>query len=111
TGAGAATVDPTKPPRLAAELADRAPEPAASRNEHPDSKDDLETLLKLAAGAISRLQSHQLGGLEQTRTNADGTQVTTWQLEIPMRNAHDIVPLQVRVQREDTPEREDAAET
>jgi len=74
----------------------------------PDSKDDLETLLKLAAGAISRLQSHQLGGLEQTRTNADGTQVTTWQLEIPMRNAHDIVPLQVKVQREDTPEREEA---
>jgi hypothetical protein len=73
----------------------------------PDSKDDLETLLKLAAGAISRLQSHQLGGLEQTRTNADGTQVTTWQLEIPMRNAHDIVPLQVKVQREDTPEREE----
>jgi hypothetical protein len=78
---------------------------------HPDNKDDLEMLLKLAAGAISRLQSHQLGGLEQTRTNADGTQVTTWQLEIPMRNAHDIVPLQVKVQREDTPEREDTADT
>jgi hypothetical protein len=77
---------------------------------HPDSKDDLEMLLKLAAGAISRLQSHQLGGLEQTRTNADGTQVTTWQLEIPMRNAHDIVPLQVKVQREETPERDDPAE-
>ncbi|SEQ39147.1 hook-length control protein FliK [Pseudomonas sp. NFACC02] len=77
----------------------------------PDGNDDLETLLKLAAGAISRLQSHQLGGLEQTRTNADGTQVTTWQLEIPMRNAHDIVPLQVRIQREDTPEREEAPET
>ncbi|MGH8420373.1 MAG: flagellar hook-length control protein FliK [Pseudomonas sp.] len=78
---------------------------------HPDSKDDLETLLKLAAGAISRLQSHQLGGLEQTRTNTDGTQVTTWQLEIPMRNAHDIVPLQVKLQREDAPEREDTPET
>jgi hypothetical protein len=77
---------------------------------HPDSKDDLEMLLKLAAGAISRLQSHQLGGLEQTRTNADGTQVTTWQLEIPMRNAHDIVPLQVKVQREETPEHDDPAE-
>lgn len=76
----------------------------------PDNKDDLETLLKLAAGAISRLQSHQLGGLEQTRTNADGTQATTWQLEIPMRNAHDIVPLQVKVQREDTPEREQTPE-
>ncbi|WP_296259218.1 MULTISPECIES: flagellar hook-length control protein FliK [unclassified Pseudomonas] len=78
---------------------------------NPESKDDLETLLKLAAGAISRLQSHQLGGLEQTRTNADGTQVTTWQLEIPMRNAHDIVPLQVKLQREDAPEQEDTPQT
>lgn len=77
---------------------------------HPGSKDDLEMLLKLAAGAISRLQSHQLGGLEQTRTHADGTQVTTWQLEIPMRNAHDIVPLQVKVQREETPEREEQSD-
>lgn len=76
-----------------------------------ENNDDLETLLKLAAGAISRLQSHQLGGLEQTRMNADGTQVTTWQLEIPMRNAHDIVPLQVKVQREDTPDREETPET
>ncbi|MGE6385375.1 flagellar hook-length control protein FliK [Pseudomonas sp. NPDC078416] len=78
---------------------------------HPESKDDLEMLLKLAAGAISRLQSHQLGGLEQTRTHADGTQVTTWQLEIPMRNAHDIVPLQVKVQREETPERDDPSDS
>ncbi|PHX40158.1 flagellar hook-length control protein FliK [Pseudomonas sp. NZIPFR-PS5] len=77
---------------------------------HPENKDDLEMLLKLAAGAISRLQSHQLGGLEQTRTHADGTQVTTWQLEIPMRNAHDIVPLQVKVQREETPERDEHAD-
>ncbi|MFK3970527.1 flagellar hook-length control protein FliK [Pseudomonas sp. NPDC087358] len=76
----------------------------------PIDKDDLETLLKLAAGAMSRLQSHQLGGLEQTRTTAEGTQVTTWQLEIPMRNAHDIVPLQVKVQREDTPQRDENPE-
>jgi hypothetical protein len=76
----------------------------------PVDKDDLETLLKLAAGAMSRLQSHQLGGLEQTRTTAEGTQVTTWQLEIPMRNAHDIVPLQVKVQREDTPQRDENPE-
>lgn len=76
----------------------------------PENEDDLETLLKLAAAAVSRLQSHQLGGLEQTRTAADGTQVTTWQLEIPMRNAHDIVPLQVKVQREDTPDRESPKE-
>ncbi|MBI6739417.1 flagellar hook-length control protein FliK [Pseudomonas syringae] len=74
-----------------------------------EKENDLEILLKLAAAAVSRLQSHQLGGLEQTRTNADGTQVTTWQLEVPMRNAHDIVPLQVKVQREDTPD-QDAAE-
>ena len=77
----------------------------------PEADDDLETLLKLAAAAVSRLQSHQLGALEQTRTNSDGTQVTTWQLEIPMRNAHDIVPLQVKIQREDTAAREDAQET
>jgi hypothetical protein len=68
-----------------------------------EKEDDLELLLKLAAAAVSRLQSHQLGGLEQTRVNAEGNPVTTWQTEIPMRNAHDIVPLQVRIQREDTP--------
>jgi len=78
--------------------------PLPSRSLISEGKDDLEILLKLAAAAVSRLQSHQLGGLEQTRTAADGTQLTTWQLEIPMRNAHDVVPLQVKVQREDKPE-------
>ncbi|MBX8605990.1 flagellar hook-length control protein FliK [Pseudomonas cichorii] len=73
-----------------------------------EKEEDLELLLKLAAAAVSRLQSHQLGSLEQTRTNADGTQVTTWQMEVPMRNAHDIVPLQVKMQREDAPEQEAA---
>jgi hypothetical protein len=85
------------------------PLPARSLG-NPENEDDLETLLKLAAAAVSRLQSHQLGGLEQTRTASDGTQVTTWQLEIPMRNAHDIVPLQVKLQREDTPERDEPKE-
>ncbi|WP_419205570.1 flagellar hook-length control protein FliK [Pseudomonas syringae] len=84
--------------------------PLPSRNVGGEKEDDLEILLKLAAAAVSRLQSHQLGGLEQTRTNADGTQVTTWQLEVPMRNAHDIVPLQVKVQREDKPDPETGEE-
>jgi hypothetical protein len=85
--------------------------PLASRSVKGGGKeDDLEILLKLAAAAVSRLQSHQLGGLEQTRTTAEGGQLTTWQLEIPMRNAHDIVPLQVKVQREDTPEKDKAAD-
>jgi hypothetical protein len=85
------------------------PLPARSLG-NAEKEDDLEMLLKLAAGAVARLQSHQLGGLEQTRTAADGTQVTTWQLEIPMRNAHDVVPLQVKLQREDTPDRNEAKE-
>lgn len=75
-----------------------------------ENADDLETVLKLAAAAISRLQSHQLSGLEQTRTTADGGVLTTWQLEIPMRNLQDIVPLQVKIQREETPDKDEAAE-
>lgn len=83
--------------------------PLPSRNVLTGEKDDLEILLKLAAAAVSRLQSHQLGALEQTRTLADGTQLTTWQLEVPTRHAHDIVPLQVKVQREESPPDESAS--
>jgi hypothetical protein len=78
-----------------------------------EGESDLENLLRLAAGAISRLQSHQLSSLEQTGTTADGKLLTTWQLEIPMRTLQDIVPLQVKFQREepapdkDQPERKD----
>lgn len=78
-----------------------------------EGEGDLENLLRLAAGAISRLQSHQLSSLEQTGTTADGRLQTTWQLEIPMRTLQDIVPLQVKFQREeptpdkDQPERKD----
>ncbi|MDG6400310.1 flagellar hook-length control protein FliK [Pseudomonas quasicaspiana] len=79
--------------------------PLPSRAIKSGKEDDLEILLKLAAAAVSRVQSHQLGSLEQTRTNADGTQVTAWQLEIPIRNGQDIVPMQVKIQREDMPEK------
>lgn len=65
---------------------------------------DLESILKLAAAAVSRLQTHQLSSLAQTQVNPDGTQVTTWQIEVPMRDHRDIVPLQVKLQREDEPQ-------
>lgn len=84
--------------------------PLPSRAVKGGKEDDLEILLKLAAAAVSRVQSHQLGSLEQTRTNADGNQLTTWQLEVPMRNGQEIVPMQVKVQREDTPQKDNAQE-
>jgi len=71
-----------------------------------DGEGDLEHLLRLAAAAISRLQSHQLASLEQTGTTADGTLQTTWQLEIPLRNGQDFMPLQAKLQREETPEQQ-----
>ncbi|MDD0974600.1 flagellar hook-length control protein FliK [Pseudomonas fontis] len=71
-----------------------------------EGESDLQHLLRLAAAAISRLQSHQLASLEQTGTTADGNLQTTWQLEIPLRNGQDFMPLQVKVQREETPEQQ-----
>jgi hypothetical protein len=71
-----------------------------------DGENDLEHLLRLAAAAVSRLQSHQLSSLEQTGLTDDGRLLNTWQLEIPMRNLQDIVPLQVKFQREEAPEKE-----
>jgi len=71
-----------------------------------DGENDLEHLLRLAAAAVSRLQSHQLSSLEQTGVTADGRLMSTWQLEIPMRNMQDIVPLQVKFQREESPEKD-----
>jgi hypothetical protein len=71
-----------------------------------DGEGDLEHLLRLAAAAVSRLQSHQLSSLEQTGLTDDGRLLSTWQLEIPMRNLQDIVPLQVKFQREEAPEKE-----
>ncbi|WP_223460011.1 MULTISPECIES: flagellar hook-length control protein FliK [unclassified Pseudomonas] len=75
-----------------------------------EGENDLEHLLRLAAAAVSRLQSHQLSSLEQTGLTADGRLMSTWQLEIPMRNMQDIVPLQVKFQREDSPEKEQPKE-
>ncbi|WP_449441045.1 flagellar hook-length control protein FliK [Pseudomonas migulae] len=71
-----------------------------------DGEDDLEHLLRLAAAAVSRLQSHQLSSLEQTGVTNDGRLMSTWQLEIPMRNMQDIVPLQLKFQREEAPEKD-----
>lgn len=67
-----------------------------------DGEADLQTLLKLAAAAISRLQTHQLSSLAQTQVSQDGSQLTTWQLELPMRDQGNFVPLQVKLQREES---------
>ena len=62
---------------------------------------DLEALLKLAAAAISRLQTHQLSSLAQSQVGPDGNLLTTWQLELPMRNQQELVPLQLKIQRDE----------
>ncbi|HCH78924.1 MAG TPA: flagellar hook-length control protein FliK, partial [Pseudomonas sp.] len=68
---------------------------------------DLEMLLKLAAAAVSRLQTHQLSSLAQTQIGPDGALLTTWQLELPMRDQRDIVPLQIKLQREEEPRKQE----
>ncbi len=70
---------------------------------------DLETLLKLAAAAVSRLQTHQLSSLAQTQVGPDGNILTTWQLELPMRNQQELVPVQLKIQR-DEPQKSAAQE-
>ncbi|WNF48244.1 flagellar hook-length control protein FliK [Pseudomonas sp. SG20056] len=67
-----------------------------------DGEADLEALLKLAAAAISRLQTHQLSSLAQSQVGPDGNLLTTWQLELPMRNQQELVPLQVKIQRDES---------
>ena len=66
-----------------------------------EGEGDLEMLLKLAAAAVSRLQTHQLSSLAQSQVGPDGNLLTTWQLEIPMRNQQELVPLQVKIQHEE----------
>ncbi|MGA4529926.1 flagellar hook-length control protein FliK [Ectopseudomonas chengduensis] len=73
-----------------------------------DGEADLETLLKLAAAAVSRLQTHQLSSLAQTQVDANGNLLTTWQLELPMRHQQEVIPLQVKLQREDSAKAEKA---
>lgn len=63
---------------------------------------DLESLLKLAAAAIARLQTHQLSSLAQTQVTPEGNLLTTWQFEIPVRDQQQMVPLQFRVQSEES---------
>ena len=67
---------------------------------------DLQQLLRLAAAAISRLQSHALSSLQQTGTLDNGNLQTTWQTEIPVRHGQDFIPLQVKLQREETPQQQ-----
>ena len=62
---------------------------------------DLEALLKLAAAAVARLQTHQLSSLAQSQVGPDGNLLTTWQLELPLRNQQELLPLQLKIQRDD----------
>ncbi|UVJ45466.1 flagellar hook-length control protein FliK [Pseudomonas sp. LS1212] len=71
-----------------------------------EDEGDLEHLLKLAAAAVSRVQSHQLASLAQTGSTPEGNLQTTWQLEIPLRNQQEFIPLQVKLQREETPQQQ-----
>jgi|GEM_PF-36961 len=69
--------------------------------QHDEAEQPLEeALLKLATAAIARLQSHQLSSLAQTQTTAEGLQITTWQMELPLCNGQDIRFVQLRLQRE-----------
>lgn len=65
-----------------------------------EGENDLELLLKLAAAAISRVQSHQLGSLMETRSLPDGTEQRTWQLELPLQQQHGFSSLQLKIQND-----------
>ncbi len=61
----------------------------------------LQLLLKLAAGAVARVQSHQLASLAQATTSAEGQPATVLQMEIPVRDLP--TPVQLRLRGEDEP--------
>ena len=67
-----------------------------------DNPDDLGAMLRLAAAAVSRLQTHQLSSLGQTQVHSDGSQVTVWQLEVPARDQQHMVPIQLKFQHEES---------
>lgn len=69
-----------------------------------EQEGDLEQLLRLAAAAVSRLQSHALSSLQQTGVSENGNLQTTWQAEIPIRHGQEFIPLQAKLQREETPQ-------
>jgi hypothetical protein len=71
-----------------------------------ENEGDLQQLLRLAAAAISRLQSHALSSLQQSGTLDNGNLQTTWQTEVPIRHGQEFIPLQVKLQREETPEQQ-----
>lgn len=71
-----------------------------------ENEGDLQQLLRLAAAAISRLQSHALSSLQQSGTLENGNLQTTWQTEVPVRHGQEFIPLQVKLQREETPEQQ-----
>lgn len=73
-----------------------------------EEEGDLESLLKLAAAAVARLQTHQLSSLVQSEPLRGGGQLQTWQMEVPMRTEDALVPLQVRIQHEDRRESQDS---
>ena len=72
-----------------------------------EDENDLESLLKLAAAAVARLQTHQLSSLVQSEPLRGGGQLHTWQMEVPMRTEDSLVPLQVRIRHEDRRESND----
>lgn len=71
-----------------------------------EDEGDLQQLLRLAAAAISRLQSHALSSLQQSGTLDNGNLQSTWQTEVPIRHGQEFVPLQVKLQREETPDQQ-----
>jgi hypothetical protein len=47
-----------------------------------------------------------MSSLQQTGTLENGNLQTTWQTEVPIRHGQDFIPLQVKLQREESPEQQ-----